>query len=159
MPRPRKKTAAKPTRTRKTAAKKTAPPPKPQPPAPLTADDVEQLFRLVVPEWRLDRLDTRLGTQTVAQLLKAGGDGAHGGVTAVPEGLPYASRDRADWWSWHYDRVPQGFDVKVEHDHRDRDPEVLRQGRVSWSRLANMATLKALMRRDPRPGEQTVMPL
>lgn len=116
---------------------------------PLSDRDVERVFGLVVPSWELERLDTRLGTAEVAKQLRSR-HGTVGGVTGVEDG-PYAGPERFSLW---YDcDGRRGVDVRIER-HAGEEREVLRAGRVSWNRLANMATIEALRRRAPRPGDQ-----
>ncbi len=110
--------------------------------APLTDDDVDRLFRVVVPDWLIERLDTKLGTDKVVPLIKQHGTYGHSGAT--PDG-PYSDGRNPEWWAFRVERDTHGFDAEVIHEYRDDRPtEVLRAGRITWNRLANMSTIAAL---------------
>lgn len=134
-------------------------------PDALTDADVEAAFRLGVSRHLLERLDTGLGTVQVVPLLKA--DAQMWGHVGPCDDGPYSDGENDEWWSISIHRVTAGVEVKVEHCVRDPETStVLREGRVVWNQLANMATVTALrMRRErdpdaePRPGEQTALPI
>lgn len=134
-------------------------------PDALTDADVEAAFRLGVSRHFLEHMDTGLGTAQVVPLLKAAGQ-SWGHVGPCGDG-PYSDGENAEWWSIWLERIPAGVAVRVEHCVRDPESStVLREGRVVWNQLANMATVTALrMRRErdpdaePRPGEQTALPI
>jgi hypothetical protein len=108
----------------------------------LTERDVEFLFDRFVPEWMLARLDTRLGTEDVVKIIKHS-QGA-GGVTGCPDG-PYSDGKNAEYWSFNYESLgARGVKASVVHTVRGGKSTVLREGRITWNRLANIATLRAI---------------
>lgn len=117
-----------------------------QPPDLLTAEDVEWVFPRIVSEWFLDRLDTRLGTEEVVGLLKRHFSTV-GGCGVAPDG-PYSDGKNAEYWVMSFDVTSKkGAAIKIEHCVRKTDTrKVLREGRIMWGRLANIATLTAIER-------------
>lgn len=102
----------------------------------LNEQDIADAFRSAVPPWRIEHLDTKLGTAEVVKILKDGGNGSYGGVGPCEDG-PY------DRYSRRIDREAKGFRVKVK-DKRGKTEKIIREGMVTWNQLANMATGAAL---------------
>lgn len=153
------------------------------PPEPLLERDIERAFDLVVPDWQIERLDTRWGTKDCERYLKASNQVV--GVNTVcldDDGneLPYGGHQES--WTFKVDARSKGIEVQVIHHAEYHGPEwaidnidawleavregetVLRAGRISWARFANMATITACERHGPGrevdtqlPGEQLAL--
>lgn len=129
----------------------------------LTEEDVEAAFRMACPGWILENLDTGLGTAGAVTWIK--GHGQCWGAAAGCEDGPFSDGENPEWWARCVERIPAGVSVRVVHEYRDGRPtEVIREGRVVWNQLANMATIAALeLRRRagaaPAEGEQTALPI
>lgn len=129
---------------------------------PLLERDIERAFGLVVPDWQIERLDTSLGTEDCARYLKDHNQVV--GVTTVAidddgNELPYGGEQES--WCFKVDARSKGIEVWVMHHAAYDGPEwsmetmqewsairrqgetVLRHGRISWNRFANMATVLA----------------
>jgi hypothetical protein len=136
-------------------------------PGLLTAADRVAAWRIAVPRWFLERLDTRLGTASVVPLLKTNGQ-CYGSVSDCEDG-PYAEFSR-----W-IERSPKGMHVRVYQHTPETDQEfrsstsadrgdtgiLLREGIVPWNELANRSTVAACEirheNREPQPGEQLAL--
>ena len=133
----------------------------------LTEADRRAGWRTVVPEWQLERLDTKLGTVQCVAYLKQQNQ-CVGSVGACEDG-PYPEYSR-----WVDLDSRRGALVRVRRSRNGHD-ELLREGYVAWNELANLSTLGALEikhgpfdkkdpllpersagrpARDPQPGEQ-----
>lgn len=113
-----------------------------------TEADLKLAFSRIVPDWFLDRLDTRLGTADVVPLLK------QAGTLAVSADVPDGEYPE---WSHHVECTSRGYSVQVIHHE-----EVVREGLLAWNNLANRSTIGALERRRqaaPAVDGQLVMPL
>lgn len=127
--------------------------------APLLERDIERAFELVVPDWQIERLDTRWGTEECARYLKGANQvvGVHThALDDEGHALPYGGTRES--WTFTVDARAKGIEVAVLHHAAYDGPEwsiegldewlsarragktVLRSGRISWNRFANMAT-------------------
>lgn len=139
-------------------------------PEPLTDADVELCLDIALPEWVLERLDTRWGTERCVGFLKSLSQ-CRGVCTDVPEGLPYSDGKNPEWWAFRCEQETKGYRVWVMHEFRDGRPaETVREGRLPWNRIANNATGRAFKRFGsssdragfaldvpPAPGEQLAL--
>lgn len=126
--------------------------------APLTDADVERTFSLTVADWILDRLDTSLGTDGCVRFLR-GHFQTVGIVTSTPDG-PYSDGENAVYWHLWIDQEKRGFHAKIERTSRSSGKTTtVREGLLSWNRLANMATIAACERKRTNvpPGTQMVI--
>jgi hypothetical protein len=126
-------------------------------PGPLTDVDKDAAFHAMVPPWFIERLDTRLGTTSVVQLLKSQGQ-CYGHSGPCEDG-PFSDGKNAEWWARSIDRIPSGCSIVIRHEARKTDETtVLRSGRMTWNELANRSTYAALAHRratsEPVAGEQ-----
>lgn len=114
-----------------------------------TEADLKLAFARIVPDWFLDRLDTRLGTVDVVPLVK------HASTWAVVADTPDGEYPE---WAHRVERTSRGYSVTVTHYQ-----EVVREGMIGWNNLANRSTIRALERRRGQPAPevdgQLVMPL
>lgn len=117
-------------------------------PATLTPGDCDHAFRAMIPDWCIEELDTRLGTTDVVPIVRRAA--ALGVVTGCDDG-PYSK------WAMHVNATARGLEVEIIRGHGTLR-EVVRAGRLTWSNVANRATIAALQRRDAdrelQPGEQ-----
>lgn len=139
---------------------------------PLLERDIERAFQLVVADWQIERLDTRWGTEECARYLKSMNQVVGVNTHALDDDgnpLPYGGHQES--WTFKVDARSKGIDVQVVHHAEHDGPEwsieeldawlaavragetVLREGRISWNRFANMATIAACERRGPREPE------
>ena len=147
--------------------------------SPLLERDIERAFELVVADWQIERLDTKLGTEDCARYLKSMNQVV--GCSTVlhdDEGneLPYGGHQES--WCFKLDARSKGIEVQIIHSAEYHGPEwsieglsewveaikagetILREGRISWNRFANMATVAACElrgAREPEVGEQLAL--
>lgn len=110
----------------------------------LTEDDIEAVISYIVSDWKLERLDSSLGTKDAVAWLQS--LGVRMGSVSGCDDLPYP-----EWARW-IDVDTRGAHVRVEHHQ-----EVVREGRVSWSLIANRAIIAACQLRGVEADGQAAL--